>query len=58
MKTFEIYKDENGILNFDGNGEWAYTLRCSSDAYADQHLEHLQKAHDRMNKKKKRKTEE
>lgn len=51
MKVFEIYKDEDGILNFEQRGEWIYTLRCSTEGYAAMHLEHLQKSHDRMQQK-------
>ncbi len=47
MKEYKIYRDEEGRLTFFEMGKVEYTVRCNTDASAQQALKMIRKAEKR-----------
>ena len=47
MKEYKIYRDEEGRLTFFEIGEVEYTVRCNTDASAQEALRMIRKAEKR-----------
>ena len=44
MREYKIYRDEEGELSFFSHGEHEYTVRCNSDASAQEAIRMLKRA--------------